>query len=56
LLALLAALLNSRQPVLEGVDVAWKSALAFQSCHFRSFPRGQIHFPNLFGYGKVVAK
>jgi hypothetical protein len=34
LLALLAALLNSRQPVLEGVHVAWKSALAFQPCHF----------------------
>ena len=32
----LAAFLNSRKPVLEGVHVAWRSALAFQSCHARS--------------------
>jgi hypothetical protein len=34
--AILAPLLNGRKPVLEGVHVAWRSAFAFQSCHFVS--------------------
>jgi hypothetical protein len=34
--ALLAPFLNRRKPVLEGVHVAGRSALAFQSSHARS--------------------
>jgi hypothetical protein len=34
--AFLSPLLNRRQPVLEGVHIAWRPAFAFQSCHFVS--------------------
>jgi hypothetical protein len=30
----LAPFLNGRQPVLEGIHIAWRSAFTFQSCHF----------------------
>jgi hypothetical protein len=43
--ALLAPLLNSCQPVLECVHVAWRAAFAFQACHFVSFPVGRFIFP-----------
>ena len=52
----LAPFLNSRKPVLEGVHVAWRSAFAFQSCHFVSPHATRFIFPQLLDYGKVVAK
>jgi hypothetical protein len=54
--AFLAPPLNSRKPVLEGVHVAWGSALAFHSSHFVSSHVSGFIFPQLFAYGKVVAK
>jgi hypothetical protein len=41
----LSPFLNGRQPMLEGVHVAWRPAFAFQSCHFVSSHVGKIHFP-----------
>ena len=43
--AFLAPFLNSRKPVLEGVHVAWRSAFAFQSCHFVSSQVARFIFP-----------
>src|SRR5215510_5187044 len=43
--ALLVALLNGRQPVLESVHVAWRSAFAFPILPFHFFPDGKIHSP-----------
>ena len=51
-----APLLNSCKPVSEGVHVAWRSAFAFQSCHFVSPHATRFIFPQLLDYGKVVAK
>ena len=54
--AFLAAVLNGRKPVLEGVYVAWRSAFAFQSSHFVLSHVARFIFPQLLDYGKVVAK
>jgi hypothetical protein len=45
--SLFAPFLNSRKPVLEGVHVARRSALAFHSCHARSVLQRQ-HFLYIF--------
>jgi hypothetical protein len=42
--AFLAPFLNGRQPVLEGIHIAWRSAFAFQSCHFVSSQEAGLIF------------
>src|SRR5215813_2771181 len=54
--ALLPALLNCRQPMLEGVHVARRAAFAFQSCHFVLSQVSRFILCNRFHYSKVMAK
>jgi len=49
-------LLNGGKPVLEGVHVAWRSALALQSSHFVLSQVAEIHSLHWFHYSKVMAK
>jgi hypothetical protein len=54
--AFLTPLLNGSQPMLEGVHVAWEVRFCLSFPPFVSSYAARFIFPQVFAYGKVMAK